>query len=776
MKKRKKQVPVLEISANREKNTYGNIIWLLLLSGLFVVGSMLIILNSYGNQLPVSGSLLGVIVAFTLVICVLSTKLKEQYLWAGWLKIIPWIVVLIITGFHGYWNGVKLWINMLITRWNLANEGGISLLSGRADAHSAMAFFLFMAVACCEIAWILAEDNHVVYCCAFGMFWLILQFFGVMFRSLPCGLLLLGILGVWMSGTGRGNFRTSIRWMVFAGITLCICLAVEPTSDFQSVDDFRAAAKQTVKEIRYGKDTLPEGDLSKASELQSDNEEMLRVKSEQQKNIYFRGYVGGRYKDGVWEPLPDASYGGDNAGIMQWLKKRGFDPLTQVAAYYKISGENIAVENEVLVKVSGASRYYMYEPSSLDAINDKRVSEDEDMRQKSRRFLGTKEYAVVEYSEGRPAELIVPSSWVENPQSKAEKKYSEAEAVYRKFVYDNYLDVDENLRGVLDEYFWADYESESDGIYSAVSRVRKCLEEKTTYVESPRNSQAGEDPIKYFLLESGEGNAMDYASVAVEALRAHGIPARYVEGYYLPEGVARDENSGEIALTGQDTHAWAEVYFDGIGWLPIDVTPGYYYDAVELQQMVSAPDASKKNAALENNADNASDVTGDSQEGSGARREKIKKVARNITVLFIGAFAFILILLVCVIVAAELARIFCMQSFTRYMKHSTQRNRIRKYKNAIAYLLMLRGIKAQLGWETQATDEEVAKTYGEIEKGEYKRVCELLEKEIYGEIELEPYEERTIRGFFDKISEKRKSANLKEWLKFRYVYITLARC
>ena len=89
---------------------------------------------------------------------------------------------------------------------------------------------------------------------------------------------------------------------------------------------------------------------------------------------------------------------------------------------------------------------------------------------------------------------------------------------------------------------------------------------------------------------------------------------------------------------------------------------------------------------------------------------------------------------------------------------------------------MLRGIKAQLGWETQATDEKVAKTYGEIEKGEYKRVCELLEKEIYGEIELEPYEERTIRGFFEKVLEKRKSANLKEWIKFRYVYITLARC
>ena len=29
-----------------------------------------------------------------------------------------------------------------------------------------------------------------------------------------------------------------------------------------------------------------------------------------------------------------------------------------------------------------------------------------------------------------------------------------------------------------------------------------------------------------------------------------------------------------------------EVYFDGIGWLPVDATPGFYYDNVTLQQMV----------------------------------------------------------------------------------------------------------------------------------------------------------------------------------------------
>lgn len=35
--------------------------------------------------------------------------------------------------------------------------------------------------------------------------------------------------------------------------------------------------------------------------------------------------------------------------------------------------------------------------------------------------------------------------------------------------------------------------------------------------------------------------------------------------------------------------------------LPVDVTPGYYYDTAELQNMVNTPDNVRKNAALKDN-------------------------------------------------------------------------------------------------------------------------------------------------------------------------------
>ena len=42
-----------------------------------------------------------------------------------------------------------------------------------------------------------------------------------------------------------------------------------------------------------------------------------------------------------------------------------------------------------------------------------------------------------------------------------------------------------------------------------------------------------------------------------------------MEGYY-----ARPGEDGAVTLTGMDAHAWAEVYFEGLGWIPFDATNG----------------------------------------------------------------------------------------------------------------------------------------------------------------------------------------------------------
>jgi hypothetical protein len=61
-------------------------------------------------------------------------------------------------------------------------------------------------------------------------------------------------------------------------------------------------------------------------------------------------------------------------------------------------------------------------------------------------------------------------------------------------------------------------------------------------------------------------------------VRAVGIPARVALGY-TPGQVQRD---GSRLITSDDAHAWVEVYFQSLGWVPFDPTPIAIDRAVDL--------------------------------------------------------------------------------------------------------------------------------------------------------------------------------------------------
>ena len=71
-------------------------------------------------------------------------------------------------------------------------------------------------------------------------------------------------------------------------------------------------------------------------------------------------------------------------------------------------------------------------------------------------------------------------------------------------------------------------------------------------------------------LKSGRGYCLHYASAMTVPSRALGVPARLVLGYRAGNARASD---GSYLVTNRNLHAWTEVYLDGVGWLPIDVTP-----------------------------------------------------------------------------------------------------------------------------------------------------------------------------------------------------------
>ena len=82
---------------------------------------------------------------------------------------------------------------------------------------------------------------------------------------------------------------------------------------------------------------------------------------------------------------------------------------------------------------------------------------------------------------------------------------------------------------------------------------------------------AGEqkDPIAHFLFESKQGHCELFSSAMVLLLRAAGIPARNVTGYYG----GKLTTAGYYAVRAGDAHSWVEVYVPGAGFVPFDPTP-----------------------------------------------------------------------------------------------------------------------------------------------------------------------------------------------------------
>ena len=71
----------------------------------------------------------------------------------------------------------------------------------------------------------------------------------------------------------------------------------------------------------------------------------------------------------------------------------------------------------------------------------------------------------------------------------------------------------------------------------------------------------------YFLTESHHGYCIHFATAAAVLYRSFGIPARVTEGFAVETrgGFYTDVVAG-------DAHCWVEIYQDGLGWYPVEVT------------------------------------------------------------------------------------------------------------------------------------------------------------------------------------------------------------
>jgi transglutaminase-like putative cysteine protease len=95
----------------------------------------------------------------------------------------------------------------------------------------------------------------------------------------------------------------------------------------------------------------------------------------------------------------------------------------------------------------------------------------------------------------------------------------------------------------------------------------------------------GEDAIESFL-EQRRGYCEQFAGTYAAFARSIGLPARVAVGFTPGE-----LTGGVYVVRGEFAHAWPEVWFEGVGWVPFEPTPGRGAPGAESYTHVAAQQA-----------------------------------------------------------------------------------------------------------------------------------------------------------------------------------------
>ncbi len=106
--------------------------------------------------------------------------------------------------------------------------------------------------------------------------------------------------------------------------------------------------------------------------------------------------------------------------------------------------------------------------------------------------------------------------------------------------------------------------------YDKVRAIERWLGEHVEYsLDAPLPPESTPDTVDWFVFEGRAGWCEQIASTLVVMMREVGVPARLATGFVTGE---HDDLTGRYTVRERDAHAWAEVWFPGVGWQGFDPT------------------------------------------------------------------------------------------------------------------------------------------------------------------------------------------------------------
>ena len=394
-----------------------------------------------------------------------------------------------------------------------------------------------------------------------------------------------------------------LSWWIAALPLLVLLVMLTAASGFTDdsqlkMPPLQKRTSQSIQQLvhhRYGSNPLESGNLMKLDgksltnergnsqnvlkqlqgKTRDDTKTALEVTMDTPASCWLRGFIGEAYEDNRWKQL-------DNAVCYEqrenqfWLNRQGFDGLSQMSAAAVLGGDE-EKPVDMRVQVKNADKSLIYVPYEITGTAESIPSGTENYAGsylKTNRFWGSRKYSYLT----RVGLTDRWTDWVGRlysaKESDALRTYFVSESHQNVWNYEKYTQIPEKLQESLQEAVGdpGDLTRDHADYKEAITAVRGYLDKNCIYTENFSPPENGEDPVKAFL-SSGKGSDAQFASAATMLLRWYGIPARYVEGYLITPADAAAAKIGQTMKIGYShAHAWTELYIDGFGWVPLEVT------------------------------------------------------------------------------------------------------------------------------------------------------------------------------------------------------------
>lgn len=334
----------------------------------------------------------------------------------------------------------------------------------------------------------------------------------------------------------------------------------------------------------------PESNFARLDNAKPEYEEVavltLAMDKKPKYGAYLVGFYADNYDNGVWDT--------DVEAFEDACEKAGYDPEKVSKGILSMAPDRVA---EYYGKANlsdfswrGIGGIIQYAKANLSKaflpyfaeVNAEKVQPEGDARYVKEKDVTKVEFTLWNYA----VDDIIAIVFREENANPARTKEA-WEVWYEKYVKENYLEVPEGMKQVervaeevrnrKQNYF--SIEGKKSVNFERLNRayqVAAWMRENTSYSLELPELPKGSDPVEYFLGTSRQGYCMHYASASVMILRKLGVPARYVSGYvvgnYWQDGTTM---KFEAVVKDSDAHAWVEIYLEGFGWIPVEVTASY---------------------------------------------------------------------------------------------------------------------------------------------------------------------------------------------------------